>query len=203
MTAEERLNYMNNQNEMDFFYDQSQKIKRDSFNNAADEMEKRFGKKDANKLRFLMRTGFHDQAQDLIKKRFGDVKDEESKKVMQNMLKDTSNYKKYYGSRILRDTYYERKEAADNVKNQVDEQFEAYKKANPNSKVTREEFLQNLYGDKYNKKVKDNGYNNDEADKILASMTNDQLGEFVNQYKAFGVTDKEYCLLYTSDAADE
>ena len=192
MTAEERLNYMNNQNEMDFFYDQSQKIKRDSFNNAAEEMEKRFGKKDANKLRFLMRTGFHDQAQDLIKKRFGDVKDEESKKVMQNMLKDTSNYKKYYGSRILRDTYYERKEAADNVKNQVDEQFEAYKKANPDSKVTREEYLQNIYGDKYNKKVKDNGYNNDEADKILASMTNDQLGEFVNQYKAFGVTDKEY-----------
>ena len=192
MTAEERLNYMNNQNEMDFFYDQSQKIKRDSFNNAAEEMEKRFGKKDANKLKLLMRSGFHDQAQDLIKKRFGDVKDEESKKVMQNMLKDTSNYKKYYGSRILRDTYYERKEAADNVRNQVDEQFEAYKKANPDSKVTRDEFLQNLYGDKYNKKVRDNGYNNDEADKILASMTNDQLGEFVNQYKAFGVTDKEY-----------
>lgn len=190
MTAQERLNFMDKENDLGFFYNEGMNQMNQNRKTVSKEMRTRFGNKQMLKLQGLLRFGEYDKAEELIKKNFGDIRDEESIGIMNSMLTNVREYKDLNGGRMSLNTYGEKKQMSSKIESQYKQQWEDYNKRNSGSKVSFEEFMHLVGGKKYEKSRK--SYNLRSVDETIAGSTNDQINNLTNYWNSINTTDKEY-----------
>lgn len=197
MTAQERLDYMEGENESKYFYEQGRKQMNDSKEMLLNEMQGRFGNKDRRYLQYLMAFGKTKDAEDFINKKFGDVQDQESIAVRDNMLANLSKYKKMKGYhisnlRVIGSTHGEKVRVGKEIKDQNIREWNLYNQSNPDTQISFEDFMtmktnSTEYADKVNK-----SYNLKGVDQTIAGMTDEQLKNLKLQWSAVNTSDKDY-----------
>ena len=189
LTAQEKLDTMNNYRQTDYFYDRAMEQKNDHKTKVTTEMSERFGEKEAIKINSLLSIGAYDKARKLVEKKFGDVQNPESIQVRDRLLASINEFEALGG--IGFKTYGQKKELGNKVKSQYQEEFEAYNKQRPEGEqISFNDFVLMRDGEKatpYYSKFK-----GEDIYEQLKNVSNDKLQNMALQFQSIQGTDKEF-----------
>ena len=193
LTAEERLNYMRDQDRSDFFYKEGKKQINQTRSELSNQMSKRFGKADMLKVRAMMDLGEFKKAEKYIIDKFQYAQDQESIDIRDSMLNNLSRFKQLNGDRISPlNTYQDKKEIGKTVE---DDYRKTWKKYNSSRKeedqLSFDAYMEMVTNGNY-KKDKYRNYNLNKVDELIAGSSNEQLNKLNNYWNATKTSERQY-----------
>ena len=193
LTAEERLNYMRDQDRSDFFYKEGKKQINQTRSELSNQMSKRFGKADMLKVRAMMDLGEFKKAEKYIIDKFQYAQDQESIDIRDSMLNNLSRFKQLNGDRISPlNTYQDKKEIGKTVEDDYRKTWNKYNSSRKEEdQLSFDSYMEMVTNGNY-KKNKYRNYNLNKVDELIAGSSNEQLNQLNNYWNATKTSERQY-----------
>ena len=194
MTASERLQFMDDERDSKYYYKEARERMKNSRRQLTADMSDRFGGRELANLQTWLTLGNYEEAEKVIRRNFGDTRDPESKAVMENMVANLNEYKKYKDLHVTQKfggaTRGEKAKIGAIVRGEHEAAWKKYNEEHPENQVDYDTYMTMTQGEKFTENRKP--YNLQSVDKFIAGASNKQLKNLQSHYEAINTSDKDY-----------
>ena len=194
MTASERLQFMDDERDSKYYYQEARDRMKNSRRQLTADMKDRFGGRQLADLQTWLTLGNYEEAEKVIRRNFGDTRDPESKAVMENMVANLNEYKKYKDLHVTQKfggaTRGEKAKIGAIVRGEHEAAWKKYNEEHPENQVDYDTYMTMTQGEKFTENR--TPYNLQSVDKFIAGASNKQLKNLQSHYEAINTSDRDY-----------